>query len=59
MTIDYLTKIYLKWGEENNIEDIGSADEELMWNINLNDKQTKWLERFIFVWNKLETKRYK
>tara|TARA_R100001509_G_C4833529_1_gene204117 strand:+ start:560 stop:736 length:177 start_codon:yes stop_codon:yes gene_type:complete len=58
MTIDYLTKIYLKWGEENDIEDIGSADEELMWNINLNDKQTKWLERFIFVWNKLETKRY-
>jgi hypothetical protein len=58
MTIDYLTKIYLKWGEENNIEDIGSADEELMWNINLNDKQTKWLERFIIVWNKLETKRY-
>ena len=56
MTIDLLTKIYKKWGEDNDIEDIGSADGELMWNSNLNDKQTNWLEKFIKIWNKMEGK---
>ena len=27
MTIDILVKIYKKWGENNDIENIGSADE--------------------------------
>tara|TARA_R100000773_G_C4198007_1_gene101445 strand:- start:246 stop:425 length:180 start_codon:yes stop_codon:yes gene_type:complete len=56
MTIDLLTKIYKKWGEDNDIKNIGSADEELMWNSNLNDKQTNWLEKFIKIWDKLEGK---
>jgi hypothetical protein len=54
MTIDLLTKIYKKWGEDNDIENLGSADEELMWNSNLNDKQTNWLEKFIKIWDQFE-----
>nr|BAR27837.1 hypothetical protein [uncultured Mediterranean phage uvMED] len=56
MTIDLLVKIYNKWGVDNDIESIGSADEELMWNSNLNDKQIKWLEKFIEIWDKLQNK---
>jgi len=54
MTIDILIKVYKKWGEDNDIENLGSADEELMWNSSLNDKQVKWLEKFILVWDKIE-----
>jgi hypothetical protein len=54
MTIDILVKVYKKWGKDNDIENLGSADEELMWNSNLNDKQVKWLEKFIIVWDKIE-----
>ena len=54
MTIDILVKVYKKWGEDNDIENLGSADEELMWNSSLNDKQVKWLEKFILVWDKIE-----
>jgi hypothetical protein len=54
MTIDILVKIYKKWGEDNNLENLGSADEELMWRSNLTQKQTQWLEKFIRVWDKIE-----
>ena len=54
MTIDILIKVYKKWGEDNDIENLGSADEELMWNSTLNDKQVKWLEKFILLWDKIE-----
>ena len=54
MTIDILVKVYKKWGEDNDIENLGSADEELMWNSSLNDKQVKWLEKFILLWDKIE-----
>ena len=54
MTIDILVKVYKKWGEDNDIKNLGSADEELMWNFSLNDKQVKWLEKFILVWDKIE-----
>jgi len=54
MTIDILVKVYKKWGEDNDIKNLGSADEELMWNSSLNDKQVKWLEKFILVWDKIE-----
>jgi len=56
MTIDLLVKIYNKWGVDNDIESIGSADEELMLNSNLNDKQIQWLEKFIEIWDKLQNK---
>tara|TARA_R100001510_G_C7608748_1_gene172987 strand:+ start:223 stop:411 length:189 start_codon:yes stop_codon:yes gene_type:complete len=54
MTIDILVKVYKKWGEDNDIKNLGSADEELMWNSSLNDKQVKWLEKFILLWDKIE-----
>ena len=54
MTIDILVKVYKKWGQDNNIKNLGSADEELMWNSTLNDKQVKWLEKFILLWDKIE-----
>ena len=54
MTIDILIKVYKKWGKDNDIANLGSADEELMWNSSLNDKQVKWLEKFILVWDKME-----
>tara|TARA_X000001388_G_scaffold9621_1_gene5891 strand:+ start:1743 stop:1955 length:213 start_codon:yes stop_codon:yes gene_type:complete len=54
MTIDILVKIYKKWGEDNNLENLGSADEELIWRSNLTQKQTQWLEKFIRVWDKIE-----
>ena len=54
MTIDILIKVYKKWGKDNDIENLGSDDEELMWNSSLNDKQVKWLEKFILVWDKME-----
>tara|TARA_R100000353_G_scaffold96126_1_gene70328 strand:+ start:72 stop:260 length:189 start_codon:yes stop_codon:yes gene_type:complete len=54
MTIDILVKVYKKWGQDNNIKNLGSADEELMWNSSLNDKQVKWLEKFILLWDKIE-----
>ena len=57
MTIDILIKIYNQWGYNNNINDLGSADEELMWRSNLTKKQTQWLERFIQVWDKLQNKK--
>tara|TARA_R110000851_G_scaffold281091_1_gene434498 strand:- start:322 stop:525 length:204 start_codon:yes stop_codon:yes gene_type:complete len=59
MTIDILVKVYKKWGEDNDIENLGSADEELMWNSSLNDKQVKWLEKFILVWDKIEVNEIK
>jgi hypothetical protein len=59
MTIDILVKVYKKWGEDNDIENLGSADEELTWNSDLNDKQIKWLEKFILIWDKMEVNEVK
>tara|TARA_R110002167_G_scaffold332150_1_gene538991 strand:- start:198 stop:410 length:213 start_codon:yes stop_codon:yes gene_type:complete len=59
MTIDILVKIYKKWGENNDIENIGSADEELMWNSNLDKKQSEWLEKFIEIWDRMQNRDYK
>ena len=56
MTIDLLVKIYNKWGEDNDIKNLGSADEMLYWDSNLSEDQEEWLEKFIKVWNKLENK---
>jgi len=54
MTIDILVKIYKKWGEDNDIKDLGSADEMLFWGNNLSEDQEQWLEKFIKVWDKIE-----
>ena len=54
MTIDILVKIYKKWGEDNDIKDLGSADEMLFWGNNLSEDQEQWLEKFIKVWDRIE-----
>tara|TARA_R100001530_G_scaffold133368_1_gene106662 strand:- start:482 stop:661 length:180 start_codon:yes stop_codon:yes gene_type:complete len=53
MNIEELTIIYHKWGKENNIQPLLSADELLSENV-LNKTQTKWLKEFIIVWDWIE-----
>ena len=57
--INKLCDIYNRWGDKNNLQPLGSADEEVMWNNKLTDKQVNWLERFIIVWDKAEKRDYK
>lgn len=55
--MDYIKKlitIYNNWGDQNNLQPLSSADEELMFRSNLSDKQTSWLEKFIKVWDKAQ-----
>ena len=49
-TIDKLTDIYVKWGEDNNIEDPTSADEVIL-RKELSENQREWLEEFIKSWD--------
>jgi len=48
--INELSIIYKKWGKENDIQPLLSADELLIEN-ELNETQTKWLKEFIVVWD--------
>ena len=49
--INKLTDIYNDWIDKNKLEHI-SADEVLVGTPNLTEKQKKWLEDFIEVWDK-------
>tara|TARA_R100000773_G_C4199589_1_gene102547 strand:+ start:445 stop:660 length:216 start_codon:yes stop_codon:yes gene_type:complete len=51
VSIDTLVKIYKNFGDREKLSPLGSADEEIMWNDKLTDKQIKWLERFVIVWD--------
>jgi|TARA_B100000073_G_scaffold334918_1_gene327953 hypothetical protein len=51
VSIDTLVKIYNNFGDREKLSPLGSADEEVMWNDKLTDKQVNWLERFIIVWD--------
>ena len=51
VSIDTLVKIYKNFGDREKLSPLGSADEEVMWNNKLTDKQVNWLERFIVVWD--------
>jgi len=51
VSIDTLVKIYINFGDREKLSPLGSADEEVMWNDKLTDKQRNWLERFIIVWD--------
>ena len=51
VSIDTLVKIYNNFGDRENLSPLGSADEEIMWNDKLTDKQVNWLERFVIVWD--------
>ena len=48
--INKLIDIYNNCGDKEKLQPLDSADTELAYNINLTDKQSKWLERFIIVW---------
>ena len=49
--IDKLTDVYNKWGDDNNLQPLGSADEELLGRKNLTKEQREWLEKFIEMWD--------
>ena len=49
--IDKLTDVYNKWGDDNNLQPLGSADEELLGRENLTKEQREWLEKFIKMWD--------
>jgi len=49
MTINLLVKIYNNWGDKNNLQPLGSADEELF-RKDLTVDQYKWLIKFIVIW---------
>ena len=49
--IDKLTDVYNKWGDDNNLQPLGSADEELLGRENLTKEQREWLEKFIEMWD--------
>ena len=53
MCLNDLIKIYEKWGKDNNIEPLLSADELLMDNT-CNRKQNLFLMEFIEVWDKAQ-----
>ena len=57
-SIETLVKIYNNFGDREELSPLGSADEELAWNMTLTPKQENWLERFISVWDYTQEKEY-
>ena len=53
-TITRLIDTYNKWGDKNNLQPLGSADDELIGRKNLTKEQREWLEEFVEIWNKAE-----
>ena len=51
VSIETLVKIYKNFGDREKLSPLGSADEEIMWNDKLTNKQVNWLERFVIVWD--------
>ena len=59
MCINTLTKIYVNWGDKNNLHPLGSADAELICNSKINSEQKDWLKKFIRVWDKANNRKDK
>ena len=51
-----LTEMYNKWGDEQNLQPLGCALEEVMGNDKLSETQRNWLIRFIDVWDYSQNK---
>lgn len=51
-----LTEMYNKWGDEQNLQPLGCALEEVMGNDKLSETQRSWLIRFIDVWDYSQNK---
>ena len=45
-----LTEIYNKWGDEQKLQPLGCAFEEVMGNEQISDAQRNWLLRFVEAW---------
>ena len=43
--------MYNKWGDEQKLQPLGGALEEIMGNDKLSEKQRNWLIRFVAVWD--------
>ena len=52
--INKLCDIYNRWGDKNNLQPLGRADEELLGRENLTKEQREWLEKFVKMWNNQE-----
>ena len=51
-----LTEMYNKWGDEQNLQPLGCALEEIMGNDKLSETQRDWLIRFVKVWEYAQDK---
>ena len=51
-----LTEMYNKWGDEQNLQPLGCALEEIMGNDKLSEMQRNWLIRFVDVWEYAQDK---
>ena len=56
--INKLCDIYNRWGDKNNLQPLGSADEVILRN-DLTVDQYAFLIQFIKVWDKAEERDYK
>lgn len=57
ISLDTLSTIYNRWGDKNNLQPLASADAEL-WRNDLTKKQIEWLQRYIYLWNITERRKY-
>ena len=48
--INQLTDLYNDWGDKNNLQPLGSADECILRD-DISDEQREWLEKFIESWD--------
>ena len=55
--INKLCDIYNRWGDKNNLQPLGSADEVILRN-DLTVDQYAFLIQFIKVWDKAEEREY-
>ena len=51
-----LTEMYNKWCDEQNLQPLGCALEEIMGNDKLSETQRDWLIRFVDVWEYAQDK---
>jgi len=51
-----LTEMYNKWGDEQKLQPLGCALEEIMGNDKLSEMQRNWLIRFVDVWEYAQDK---
>jgi len=59
ISLNRLTDIYNRWGDKENLQPLGSAEEVLMFNESLTDEQRAWLNKFREVWDYAQDCDYK